>query len=176
MAGQDGDSTSRGRTLAEKLNYLFSMVTPEDKDREYSVREAAARMRELGTDISPSHLSELRRGIKANPTLRTLKGLADFFQIPVTYFFDDGSVADEVAAELELRVAMRDAAVRDVAFRITGLPEQHRAAIYRLLTGVVHEYGYPTAGDGSPSATDRAAESPAEPPQDADDDSGRDGP
>lgn len=146
MAEQDGDSTSGERTLAEKLNYLFSMVTPENKEREYSVREAAARMRELGTDMSPSHLSELRRGIKTNPTMRVLQGLADFFQVPVTYFFNDGAVADEVAAELELRVAMRDAAVRDVAFRITGLPEQHRAAIYRLLTGVVHEYGDAGAG------------------------------
>lgn len=151
MTQRGGGSDGRAQTLAEKLNYLFAVVLPEGETREYSGREVVAGVRAGGTDLSASHLSELRRGVKTNPTMRVLQGIADFFKIKVAYFFDD-DVAEEVEAELRLRAAMRDAQVRDLAFRIAGLPQDHRTAMYRLLTDVVTEYDGSTASEAGPSA------------------------
>ena len=97
-------------------------------------------MRARGTDLSASHLSELRRGIKTNPTLRVLQGLADFFQVRVSYFFDDSTAVDQTLAELELRVAMRDADVHQLATRVADFSTGQRAAFQRLLADLIKQH------------------------------------
>ena len=126
-------------TLAEKLNHLFALVRPSGESREYSGREVVAAVRAAGTELSASHLSELRRGIKSNPTLRVLQGLAAFFQVRVAYLLDDPEVVKDVEAELDLRAAMADAQVADVAARAAGLNAQQRRALNRLLADVIRE-------------------------------------
>ncbi|HJT02835.1 MAG TPA: XRE family transcriptional regulator [Pseudonocardiaceae bacterium] len=128
------------RCLADKLNYLFTVVRPPGADREYTGREVVAAINEAGGEISASHLSELRRGLKTNPTVRVLDGLAQFFGIRVAYFLDDPKVTEEVEAELELRKAMHDAQVRDVALRVAGLTASQRSAMYRLLAEIIREH------------------------------------
>jgi transcriptional regulator with XRE-family HTH domain len=127
------------RTIAEKLNHLFDVVRPPGEDREYTGREVVAGVNAAGTDLSASHLSELRRGVKDNPTVRVLDGLANFFGVRVAYFLDPG-VEEEVEAELDLRVAMRDAKVRDVAMRAADLDPQQRTAMHRLLAQIIREH------------------------------------
>jgi transcriptional regulator with XRE-family HTH domain len=127
------------RSLADKLNYLFTIVRPPDDDREYTGREVVAAITAAGGEISASHLSELRRGLKTNPTVRVLEGLAQFFQVRVAYFLDDPKATEEVEAELELHKAMRDAQVRDVALRVAGLAPSQRSAMYRLLAEIIRE-------------------------------------
>jgi len=147
---EDGERKSGSRTLADRLNYLFTVVRPTSEDREYTGREVVAGMCEAGTDISPSHLSELRRGIKTNPTLRVLQGLAAFFQVRVAYLLGDEQVEEEVMAELELRKAMSDAQVRDVALRVAGLDPSQRSAMYRMLADVVRENNEGSSGGIQP--------------------------
>lgn len=127
-------------TLAGKLNYLFDVVRPPGEDREYTGREVVTAITSAGGEISASHLSELRRGIKTNPTVRVLEGLAQFFHVRVAYLLDDPKVADEVEAELELRRAMRDAQVRDIALRVASLAPSQRSAVYRLITEIIREH------------------------------------
>ncbi|MEU2039663.1 hypothetical protein [Nocardia niwae] len=55
-----------------------------------------------GRDLSESHLSELRRGVKTNPTMRTVSALAWFFGVRAGYFTDP-VVAVEVERELDAR-------------------------------------------------------------------------
>ena len=108
------------RTFAEKLTYLFDHVRRED-GAEYTGK------------MSASHLSELRRGIKTNPTLRVLQALADFLQVRVAYFFDDDAAA-QTKADLELRAAMRDVDVTQMATPVADLSDPQRMALQRLLT------------------------------------------
>lgn len=129
------------RALADRLNYLFAAVRPADGDREYTGREVVAAISAAGTELSASHLSELRRGIKANPTVRVLEGLAQFFQVRVAYLTGDSKVEREVESELELRRAMRDARVRDIAARAAGLDATQRSALQQLLTQLIRENG-----------------------------------
>lgn len=100
-------------TLADRLNHLFATVRPRGRgNREYSNEDVAAEIgRVSGVTISQSYIWQLRKGKKDNPTLRHLQALAEFFGVPVAYFFDN-EITDRVNAQLhELRAeqARRDA-------------------------------------------------------------------
>lgn len=90
--------------LSDQLNRLFDVLRPaRSPERAHTNREVVTACRAEGWDLSESHLSELRRGIKQNPTVRTLKAIAWFFEIPVGYFTDPA-----VTAEVERTLADRE--------------------------------------------------------------------
>jgi len=92
-------------SLHGRINRLFEVNHhPADPEREYKNREVVEACRADGRDMSESHLSELRRGVKTNPTLRVLDNLAWFFQVRSGYFTDP-----QAAAEVELELAVREA-------------------------------------------------------------------
>lgn len=129
---------SASRTLAAKLNYLFDRVRRDDGS-EWTGKDVVGVVRARGVELSASHLSELRRGVKENPTVRVLQALADFFQVRVAFFFDDHEAVAQTEADLELRAAMRDAQVQQVAARAAGLSETQRAAFQRVLTQMLRD-------------------------------------
>lgn len=91
-------------SLSEQLNRLFDVLRPaRSPERAYTNREVVTACRAEGWDLSESHLSELRRGVKQNPTVRTLKAVAWFFEVPVGYFTDPA-----VTAEVERTLAERE--------------------------------------------------------------------
>jgi len=123
------------RTLAEKVEYLFRNVRKPDA-REYSNDEVSAAIaRDQGVSVSSSYLWYLRTGQRDNPTFKHLNALATFFGVPPAYFFDD-STATEVEAELALLTAMRDAGVRDVALRASGLSAKSLDALTDMIARV----------------------------------------
>ncbi|MGH3897600.1 MAG: helix-turn-helix domain-containing protein [Pseudonocardiaceae bacterium] len=130
------------RSIAERLNRLFIAIRPSGENREYQGKEVVAAIRAAGGEMSESYLSELRRGIKPNPTIRHLDALAEFFGVRPGYFTDD-LVAEEVEAELELRSAMRKANVKDLALRVANLGLVERAAMNRLLAQIITEHDEP---------------------------------
>ncbi|MFJ4649650.1 helix-turn-helix domain-containing protein [Nocardia sp. NPDC088792] len=92
--------------FAERLNYLFATVTPGE-GREYSNDQVASAITAGGVPISQSYIWQLRKGIKDNPTLKHVRGLADFFGVPPAYFFDE-ETTDEVGQRLaELKAEQR---------------------------------------------------------------------
>lgn len=128
-------------TFADRINYLFATHGPsEDDEEEYTGKYVVATLRAKGFDISESHLSELRRGLKTNPTLRVLEGLSTFFGVRVSFLLGDPHATREVFEQVELRRAMRDAKVRDVATRVAGLAPSQRHAMNRLLTDLLREH------------------------------------
>ncbi|MFL6140880.1 MAG: helix-turn-helix domain-containing protein [Labedaea sp.] len=102
------------RTLRDKVDYLFRQVHPSGR-KPFTHPEVAA-----ATGLSTGLLSALRSGKNANPTKDTLERLAKFFGVPVAFFFDD-LTADEVAAQIGLATALRDAGIARVAGRMAGL-------------------------------------------------------
>lgn len=137
----DGNASPELNTFADRLNHLFAMARPRGEDREYTAKEVVHGMVEAGFDISASHLSELRRGIKNNPSLRVMTGLAAFFAVPPAYLLGEPAVEHEVSAELELRRAMSDAQVHELATRAADLAPAQRTAMLRLLADIVREHG-----------------------------------
>src|SRR5438045_6041845 len=113
-------------TLAAKIDRLFAAVHPRARG-EYSHEEVAEAIRGRGgPTISATYVWQLRKGIRDNPTKKHLEALADFFGVAPAYFFDDAA-AERIDAELNLLVAIRDAQVRQLALRASGLSTESLA-------------------------------------------------
>ncbi len=128
-----------GRNLADKLNYLFA-ATKSPAGCEYSNEQVASAIRNAGVTISQSYIWQLRKSKKSNPTLSHLQALADFFGVPVAYFFDD-QTADRISNKLALLEAevkrfsevMGDRQVQLMAMRATQLSRARRQQVMDLL-------------------------------------------
>ncbi|WP_202231877.1 XRE family transcriptional regulator [Actinacidiphila reveromycinica] len=129
----DGDGSAPGATtLAEKIDALFRVVRRPDREA-YTHEEVAGACRDAtGESFSTTYLWQLRTGRRTNPTKRHLEALAQFFRIPVAYFFDDEQGA-RIAAELELLGALRDAGVRSVALRAVNLSAEGMGTISDMI-------------------------------------------
>jgi transcriptional regulator with XRE-family HTH domain len=140
------DGTGAGRSLADKLNYLFAHRTARN-GQESSNEQVAAAICALGeATISQSYIWQLRKSKKDNPTYKHLQALAGFFGVPVSYFFDD-EVTDRVNQQLQqLRaeqarltaLAGRDD-VQLMAMRAGQLSPQRRRLVMELLNVVYRE-------------------------------------
>ncbi|WIX93373.1 helix-turn-helix domain-containing protein [Amycolatopsis sp. DG1A-15b] len=133
------------RTLAAKIDHLFRTVRPRS-GKEYSFEEVAEAIRGSdGASISATYLWQLRKGVRDNPTRRHLEALARFFGVPPAYFFDE-STATQVDAELALLAALRDASVRQIALRASGLSPKTLSAITQLVERAREIEGLPDEG------------------------------
>lgn len=92
-------------SISQRLDLLFRHAYPDGRGP-YSVEEVAATLTEKGHKVGASYIYQLRSGQKTNPTADRLQALADFFHVPVSYFFERQST-EEVIAALELARVMR---------------------------------------------------------------------
>ncbi|MEV4427141.1 helix-turn-helix domain-containing protein [Streptomyces sp. R-07] len=119
-------------SLSRKIDGLFRLVRRPD-GLPFSNGEVATACREAtGVSFSTTYLWQLRTGRRNNPTKRHLEALADHFEVPVSYFFDDEHGA-KIAAEIELLGALRDAGVRSVALRAVGLSSEALGTVSDLI-------------------------------------------
>lgn len=115
-------------TLSGQLNRLFEVQRPpQAPERTFTNREVIAACKASGRELSESHLSELRRGVKTNPTVRTLEAIAWFFEIRIGYFTDP-----DVAAEVEAELAVREKRLRAKIAADRRAREELRAATEEL--------------------------------------------
>lgn len=87
-------------TLADKLSLLFETRLSHDLDP-YTLVEVAEG---TGGSISPTYLMNLRDGKFSNPSMSKVKALSKFFNVPITYFYDeDGAqkLRDDTRKEFE---------------------------------------------------------------------------
>ncbi|HCA84134.1 MAG TPA: Secondary metabolite protein [Streptomyces sp.] len=143
----------RQRTLAEKLDHLFSTVHPPSRGpfTPAEVAEAIAEADSDGRGLSASAIQQLRNGSKKNPTMNTLRALAAFFGVPPAYFFDD-EVAAHTDAEIGILAAMGDAGVRQVALRAKGLSTESLQILNSVIDQARRLDGLP--GDAAPGDLD----------------------
>lgn len=117
MAAAGGDGKL---TLAAKIERLFQIVRKPDRELFTNEDVATACRENTGESFSTTYLWQLRTGRRDNPTKRHLEALANFFDVPVAYFFDDDQ-GKQIRAGLELLGALRNAEVRNVALRAVTL-------------------------------------------------------
>lgn len=130
MAEEDGD---RGIPhLADRLNALFARVPASGTSQLYSNDRAAKELGDAGVKVTGSYLSLLRSGKQRNPSARLLGAIADLFDVPVTYFFDDDQAA-AINAELDLLIGLRDTQVRGILTRAAGLSDRGKANLGAIL-------------------------------------------
>jgi transcriptional regulator with XRE-family HTH domain len=127
---------ARRRTLADRLSHLFAVVHPSGRGP-YSDQEVAEAINaKHGKSIDRTYIWSLRTGRRDNPSMRHLEVLAEFFGVPVGYFFDD-ALSEEVAEEIALVAKLRDSGVQKIALRIAELDEQSREAVSEMLDMIV---------------------------------------
>ncbi|HTW08368.1 MAG TPA: helix-turn-helix transcriptional regulator [Acidimicrobiales bacterium] len=129
---------ARGRgTFAERLEYLFQTVRPGGQP--LTMDEVEARITGQGGErVSSAYLSALRRGVRDNPSLRTIEALARCFGVPPSYFLDDAT-AEEVRSQLEMLLQMRDSGVTNLKFRGSNLTPETRSEIVKVLQELAAE-------------------------------------
>ena len=133
-SGPAGDEMGpKRRSLAEKLEHLFATIHPRGR-KPYTLDEVAAGIAENGDEpISANYIWMLRRGIRDNPTIKTVEALGHFFGVPPAYFLGDDDLADRVDSQLDLLAKMRDAGVASVGLRSAELTPESRAAIAKMI-------------------------------------------
>jgi transcriptional regulator with XRE-family HTH domain len=135
------ERTPTPRTLAEKIDRLFAVVHPPKG--EYTHEEVANAIRDAGgPTVSATYIWQLRKGLRDNPTKKHLEALSSFFGVPVAYFFDEEAAA-RIDAELALLSAIRDAQVRQVALRASGLSTESLETIAEMIERVRTLEGLP---------------------------------
>jgi transcriptional regulator with XRE-family HTH domain len=130
-------------TLAEKLDLLFKAFLRPD-GREFSYRQV-----EEGTNkaVTGAYVWKIRVGRAENPGYRTLQALARFFEVPVSYFFEE-EVTEEDAKNLRLAVELRRDEVADLALRTSELDAQGRRAVSDMVEYVRKAQGLPSEFNG----------------------------
>ncbi len=110
----DGQMPSRQMPhFAERYNRLVEAIRPGGVRQ---TDELVAR----AVDVSAQYIGMLRTGKRANPSHGLLRRIAAHFGVDVAYFLDPARAA-AIDHELDLLGALRDAKVRRVAYRLTGL-------------------------------------------------------
>lgn len=133
------------RSFQEKLCYLVDMYARHSethRDRyprwpsfDQLAREISDR---TGVAISHGYLHQLCRGKRDNPTLNHLQALAEFFGVPTSYFTDD-AMTDEVKAQYELVLAMRDSRVREICTYAPKLDRRGLEAVTNLIKSLADQ-------------------------------------
>src|SRR3954471_13876673 len=94
-----GVPAHRAGTVNERLAYLFATVHAPEA-RPYSCPEVARGVAAVGGSVSAVHQKKLLSGDRGEPPLRVLRGLADFFAVPLSFFLDeDPEPIDAVALD-----------------------------------------------------------------------------
>lgn len=147
-------------SLSRKIDGLFRLARRPD-GLPFSNEEVATACREAtGVSFSTTYLWQLRTGRRNNPTKRHLEALADHFEVPVAYFFDDEHGV-KIVAEIELLLALRDAGVRSVALRAVGLSSEALGTVSDLIDVIAVREA------AARSARDAGEDPPAAEPRDA---------
>lgn len=95
------------RTLHGQITWLFETIRPAVEGQRYcDTRPHTNKDLALHLGVSPSYVSQLKKGTKPNPTKDVLEGIASFFEVPTAYFFSDAEAA-RVEAAIQYDVDLR---------------------------------------------------------------------
>lgn len=138
--------------FADRLNDLFRRIPKPNSAAPYSNDAVAEELGAQGISVTGVYLSQLRSGRKTNPSARLVGGLAKFFGVPVTYFFDEDE-AEAIRSQLDALASLRDGRIQGIMTRTQGMSESgfaHLAGIIdhiRSIEGLDRDQGTPKAGD-----------------------------
>ncbi|QLY28079.1 helix-turn-helix transcriptional regulator [Nocardia huaxiensis] len=130
-----------GAAFSERLEYLFRTM-PNAQGVRYTADEIARRANDLGYPISAVYVSQLRSGLKQNPSLKHAAGLAAAFDVDIRFFTDD-EAWQRGREEIEyLRLATAPG-IEALAFRAMDLSKQSLASLIDYLKFLRVQEGLP---------------------------------
>ncbi|MEU0398705.1 XRE family transcriptional regulator [Streptomyces sp. NPDC006197] len=144
----DHHAVGQVRTLAEKLDHLFR-ARPNGRSPSHDEVATSINITAGEKTISATYIWQLRTGRKINPTKKHLEALARYFGVQPAYFLDDVH-AERVDEQLALLDALKEADVRSLALRASGLSQSSRQSIANLINQLRDVEGLGAGDDGSP--------------------------
>jgi transcriptional regulator with XRE-family HTH domain len=129
---EDAVADGRGDELARRINRVFEVIRRPNSPALSNAAAADAITKKTGVSISPAYLWQLRTGKATNPRLAHLRAIAEYAGILPSYLLDD-EVDPKIESQLELLQVLRDAGVRDLAMRASGLTPEAIGSIRAML-------------------------------------------
>lgn len=122
--------------LASRLDALFVRIPRPGTEAPWSNDAVAEELTARGINVTAPYLSQLRGGKRTNPSARLLAGIADFFGVPITYFFDDDEHA-RITSQLDNLAAARDARLSGVLARTHTLSDESLSELAGIIEAVL---------------------------------------
>lgn len=108
--------------FAERLKRLFDTVYPPGRGP-YCDRDMVHALARRGLTLSAPYLSQLRRGLRTNPSHQTVAMIAEFFGVHTDYFSEDvGAQRCQIVEDLYWLGVSRDPGVRRLVTALNDLP------------------------------------------------------
>lgn len=132
--------------LAERLDVLFRTVPRPGTSATWTNEAVAEALTERGVSVTAPYLSQMRTGRRFNPSAQLLAGIAEFFGVPLTYFFEEH---ERIADQLDSLARVRDAQWSALLARTHHLSEESQADLVAIMEAVlrVREGGETHGGD-----------------------------
>ncbi|MFD9248349.1 hypothetical protein [Streptomyces bottropensis] len=140
-----------GSSFADRLNYLFDVLRPRDGDPakkntrtgEFSNTYVAETVSGYGDGtITAAYIGKLRGPAGENPTIRIVRLLARFFQVPASYFVED-DVTERIVAQFQVVQQLHEHGVKNLALRAAGLSPASKEALLKMVDAARMMEGLP---------------------------------
>lgn len=137
-------------TLAERVNWLFENIR-RDNGKEYSYKQVEAAMRELGHSATNTYIWKMRNGQAKKPNWLILRGFAKFFNVPITFFYDEKLTEEKLNHILEeagydtsmptsaLRRIRKDPEVEEMAKQVSQLDKEDQRTILDVIRVIMRK-------------------------------------
>ena len=114
--------------LAQQITLLFEVIR-HPEGRSFTMQEVRT-----ATGVSLATISQLRNGKISNPQLNTLRGLCEFFKVPLRYF--ETQTVEQCYAIFNGDNQPPTLPNNEIAFRANALPEKAQRDILTLIKWV----------------------------------------
>jgi transcriptional regulator with XRE-family HTH domain len=127
--------------FASKLDQLFHRIRKPD-GRTFSYGGVAKGIQEEGEPtINAGYIWKLRTGAIKNPGYRVIRAIARFFDVPVSYFFEEEEEAEGLE-EINLARQLKDSPqVQKIALRASGLEDAEQEAVLAMISAIQQAKG-----------------------------------
>ncbi len=132
--------------FAARLNSLFATVRAPG-ERVHTNGEVAAQLTAWGHPISKPYLSQLRSGLRTDPSVETVAALARYFRVGPGYFADD-HVLSAAEADYALLSRLQFHSLRELSTRAFDLSEESQNLLAVMADRLRITEGLPEVGTG----------------------------
>lgn len=148
------DTYPQPGTFTERLTTARETIRRPD-GKMYTLEEIAEGVRcYTGDTCSKQYIGDLLSGKYTAPTQPKIEGIAHFFGLPPSYFFND-ALSRQMQEDLRLGAALREAGVHGLAARMLDVDPANRDAVLKMLNEIQRRGDVAQSGDSDQKASDQ---------------------
>lgn len=121
-----------GNMIAPRLESLFQEIRNNDTGKPFTNEEIATKATSNGYPVTAAYIAQMRRGVRRNPTVNLLEGLASAFEVAPSYFFTEENV-QAALDDAAVRAVMDSIVIRDIALRSAQLSPEGAQTVAGML-------------------------------------------